>query len=151
MIEALSLSRKINVIRTKHGNFLDYNALFKVVYNDLKGLVTKNHIFTCDDDNDNELWMSIRESNLEDCNEMKHMATKQGQRSRANLEVNINWLLEPIIPLGINPYKLVELYATYCPVVPEDYWEDRLYLKPANRVFKSLRRRRSSKKTIEKR
>ena len=26
---------------------LDYGALFTVVDNDLKGLVTKNHIFTC--------------------------------------------------------------------------------------------------------
>ena len=76
LIDALSVSQKISIIRTKHDDFLDYDALFKVVYNDLKGLVTKNHIFTCSDDNDDELWMSIRESNLEDCNETKYLATK---------------------------------------------------------------------------
>jgi hypothetical protein len=38
----LSMSWKITVIQTKHGNFLDYDALFKVVYNDLKGLVSKH-------------------------------------------------------------------------------------------------------------
>ncbi len=48
LIEALRVSHKITVIRTEHGDFLDYNALFKVAYNDLKGLVTKNHIFACD-------------------------------------------------------------------------------------------------------
>ncbi len=63
----------------------------------------------------------------------------------------MNWLLKPITALEINPYKLVELYAKYCPVVPEDNWEGKLYVKPANKVLKSLRRRRSSKKTTEQR
>ncbi len=71
LIDALSVSLKISIIWTNYGDFFDYDALFKVVYNDLKGLVTKNHIFTRKDDNNNELWMSIRESNLEDCNETK--------------------------------------------------------------------------------
>ncbi len=92
LIDALSVSWKISIIWTKHDNFLDYNVLFKVVYNDLKGLVTKNHIFTCSHDNDDDLWMSIRESNLEDCNETKYLATKQCQRSRTNLEAHMNWL-----------------------------------------------------------
>jgi len=65
LLGVLSLSRKITIIRTEHGDFLDYDALFKVAYNDLKGLVTKNHIFTCDVvDNEDELWMIIRESDL---------------------------------------------------------------------------------------
>ena len=117
LIESLSVSRKITPIRTKHGDFLDYDALLKVVYNDLKGLVTKNHIFTCGDVNDNE-WMSIREINLEDCDETKHLATKQGRRSAADLEAHINRLLKPITPPGINPYKLFGLYAKYQPLVP---------------------------------
>ena len=40
LIEALRVSQKITVIRMEHGDFLDYDALFKVAYNDLKGLVT---------------------------------------------------------------------------------------------------------------
>jgi len=77
LIEALRVSQKITVTRTEHGDFLDYDALFKVAYNDLKGLVTKNHIFTCDVvDNEDELWMSIRESDLEDCGLTKHIAMK---------------------------------------------------------------------------
>ncbi len=51
----------------------------------------------------------------------------------------MNQLLKPITPLGINPYKLVELYAKYCPVVPEEYWEDELYLKPDNEVLKNFK------------
>ncbi len=28
------------------------------------------------------------------------------------------------------------MYTKKCPVVPEDYWEDELYIKPANEVLK---------------
>jgi hypothetical protein len=55
-------------------------------------------------------------------------------------------LLKPIIILGINPDKLVELYAKYCPVVSEDYWEDELYIKSANKVL----RRFKEEKVIQK-
>jgi hypothetical protein len=79
--------------------------------------------------------MSIRESDLEDCAVTKHIATKQGRRSRADLEAHMNQLLMPIIPPGINSYKVVELYTKYHPVVPEDYWEDKLYLKPPDEVL----------------
>jgi hypothetical protein len=98
---------------------------------DLKGLMNKNHILTCDVvDYEDELWMSIRESDLEDCAVTKHIATKQGRRSRADLEAHMNQLLMPIIPPEINSYKVVKLYTKYRPVVPEDYcyWEDELYL-----------------------
>ena len=129
LIEVLRVSQKNTVIRMEHGDFLDYDALFKVAYNDLKGLMTKNHIFTCDvDDNDVELWMSIRETNLEDCALTKHIAMKRGRRSAADLEAHMNQLLKPITLLGINPYKLVELYAKYRPVIPEEYWEDEFTL-----------------------
>jgi hypothetical protein len=47
----------------------------------------------------------------------------------------MNQLLKPFTPPGINSYKLVELYAKYCPVIPEEYWEDELYLKPDNEVL----------------
>jgi len=43
----------------------------------------------------------------------------------------MNHLLKPITPPGINPYKLVELYAKY--------WEDELYLKPDNEVLKNFK------------
>ena len=36
-------------------------------------------------------------------------------------------------------YKVVELYTKCRPVVPEDYWEDKLYLKPPDKVPKDNR------------
>jgi hypothetical protein len=51
----------------------------------------------------------------------------------------MNRLLKPIIVPGINPYKLVELYKKIRLVVPEDYWEDEFYVKPANKVLKKCK------------
>ena len=139
LLEALSVSWKITIIQTKHGDFLDYDKLFKVAYDDLKGVVTKNHIFTCGIvDTDNQLWMSIRESDLDDGDVTKHIATKRGKRSAADPKAHMNQLLKPITPPGINSDKLVELYAKYHPVVPEDYWEDELYVKPADKVLQKV-------------
>ncbi len=102
--------------------------------------MTKNHIFTCDVlDNEDELWLSIRESDLDDCGLTKHIAMKRGRRSAVDLEAHMNQLLKPITPPGIKPYKLVELYAKYHSVVPEEYWDDELYLKPDNKVLKKFK------------
>ena len=51
----------------------------------------------------------------------------------------MNQLLKPITPPGINPYKLVELHATYHLVIPEEYWDDELYLKPEIKVLKKFK------------
>ncbi len=58
----------------------------------------------------------------------------------------MNWLLKQVIAPGINPYKLVILYAKYGPVVPEDYWKDKLYVKPANKVLKKFKEEKVIKK-----
>ena len=51
----------------------------------------------------------------------------------------MNQLLMPIIPPGINSYRVVELYTKYRPVVLEDYWEDKLHLKPSGKVLKKFK------------
>ncbi len=63
------------------------------------------------------------------------------QKIRVLLQV-----LKPIIAPGINTYKFVESYAKYRPVVPEDYWEDQLYVKPADEILKKFK----EKKVIQK-
>ena len=39
-------------------------------------------------------------------------------------------LLKPIQSLGLNPYKKVELWKNYRPVVPIEYHDDEMYEKP---------------------
>jgi hypothetical protein len=43
-------------------------------------------------------------------------------------------------PPGINPYKRVELFFKYRPVVPPEYHQDEFYIKPSNDVLKMVKR-----------
>jgi hypothetical protein len=48
-------------------------------------------------------------------------------------------LLQPIKPPGINPYKWVELFFKYRPVVPPEYHQDEFYIKPSDDVLKMVK------------
>ena len=141
LIVALSVSDKISVDRTIASDFLDYNAAFREFYNDLSGLVLNNHIFTCDGDDD-KLAMTIRESNLDEHQIIRHTAVRP-KRGFANdivkLRIESAKLLQMIQPPGINPYKQVELYAKYRPVVPQEYHQDEFYIKPTDDVLKKVK------------
>ena len=72
---------------------------------------------------------------------MTHFATKP-RRSSANLDqLNARGieLLKPITAPGINPYKRVELYIKYRPVVPEEYWDHELYVKPPEEILRKFK------------
>ncbi len=123
---ALTVSAKITVDPTVTSIFLDYNGAFKDLYTNLSGLVKNNLIFTCDGDND-ELIMRIWESNLDEHKIIQHSALRPLRGIRNDIEKLCTWsttLLQPIKPPGINPYKLVELFFKYRPVVPPEYQQD---------------------------
>jgi hypothetical protein len=89
----------------------------------LSGLVKHNHIFTCDGDDD-ELIMTIRKSNLDEHEIIRHTAVRPSRGFINDIKKLCTWsaaLLQPIKPPGINPYKWVELFFKYRPVVPPEY------------------------------
>jgi hypothetical protein len=141
LIVALNVSDKITVDPTVASDFLDYNAAFREFYTNLSGLVLNNHIFTCDGDDD-ELTMTIRESDLAEHQIIQHTAVRP-KRGFANdiekLRIESAKLLTMIEPPGINPYKRVELYAKYRPVVPPEYHQDEFYIKPPDDVMQKVK------------
>jgi hypothetical protein len=42
-------------------------------------------------------------------------------------------------PPGINPYKRVELFLKYRPVIPPEYHQDEFYIKPSDDVLKMVK------------
>jgi len=44
-------------------------------------------------------------------------------------------VLKPIKCLGLNPYKMVEMFKNYCPVVPVEFHSDELYAEPSPEVW----------------
>ncbi len=138
LIVALGVSAKITVVPTVASDFLDYDGAFKALYTNLSGLVKNNHIFTCNGDDD-ELIMKIRESNLDEHEITRHTVVRPSRGIRNDIEklrTRSAALLQPIKPPGINPYKRVELFFKYRPVVPPEYHQDEFYIKPSDDVLK---------------
>ena len=134
LIEVLRDSRKVTVSRTAASDFLDYDALFKVLYKDLAGLVLKYHIFDCTEDGT----MIIRESDLDENGQKFNGAKATTPKDLNTLQARSKELLRVVAAPGINPYKQMELYQKYKSVVPIEYHSNELYVTPLEDVIKKV-------------
>ena len=48
-------------------------------------------------------------------------------------------VLTPIKCDGLNPYKMVEMWKNYRPVIPVEYQSNALYAKPSDKVLKKVK------------
>ena len=48
-------------------------------------------------------------------------------------------VLKPIQCLGLNPYKMVEMFKNYRPVVPVEFHSDELYAEPSPEVWSKVK------------
>jgi hypothetical protein len=48
-------------------------------------------------------------------------------------------VLKPIKCLGLNPYKIVEMFKNYRPVVPVKFHSDELYAEPSPEVWSKVK------------
>ncbi len=44
-------------------------------------------------------------------------------------------MLKPIQCVGLNPYKIVEMYKNYRPNIPIEYHSDLMYVEPSEEVW----------------
>ncbi len=73
--------------------------------------------------------IELRESNLDNHKKRKH---KVNQKFASVLELReySGTALTPLKSQGMNPYKRVELWKKYRPVIPLEYWDNELYAQP---------------------
>ena len=45
----------------------------------------------------------------------------------------------PLPHTGLNPYKMVEMFAKYRPVVPVEFQSDELYAEPSKEVYSKVK------------
>ena len=45
----------------------------------------------------------------------------------------------PLPYTGLNPYKMVEMFAKYRPVVPVEFQSDELYAEPSREVYSKVK------------
>jgi hypothetical protein len=104
----------------------------KHLYKDLKLMVKKNHIFDCTEDGE----MDIRESNLDENGTVVNVQKKSTPKDLNSLKVANDQYLKEVTAPGINPYKQIELFHKYRPVVlPTEFHEDERYAKPSDDVI----------------
>ena len=139
LFDCLDVSECVTVVPTLPEEFLDYDTLFNGIYRDLAGKVKLNHIFS--NSGDGPPVIELRESNLDEHPVSKHVLSKRGKvfNSAAELKDYSATVLLPMKCLGMNPYKMVEMWKNYRPLVPMEYQCDRLYTKPDATVMAKVK------------
>ena len=66
----------------------------------------------------------------------------------AFMKANCEQLLKPIESPGMNPYKQVELWKKWRPIIPNDFWNDEFYQKPSPEVLALVVKEKKSRKVF---
>jgi hypothetical protein len=101
--------------------------------------VTYDHIFSCADDGTQ---ITVRQSNLDKHQEYVLNLRKRGTWDGvtwAQLIVHADKVLKPIQCVGLNPYKIVEMYKNYRPNIPNEYHSDLMYAEPSEEVWSKVK------------
>jgi hypothetical protein len=129
-------------------DFCDYDQLMTDLYRTLTGRV--NHIFSCLDD---DLQMMLRQSNLVEHREFVFNLCKKGTWDgmlRTEIANTLNSVLVLIHYAVLNPYKVVEMFQKYRPVVPEEFHLDDLYAEPSTEVSSKVKTEKIDQVLIKK-
>jgi hypothetical protein len=139
LVRTLDKLTLISIHPTMAEDFLDYNKLLDSLYQPLTGNIKTNHIFSC---TDNSAQITIQQSNLEKHQEYVLNLQKRGTWdgvTRAQLILHAYMVLKPIQCVGLNPYKIVEMYMNYRPNVPVEYHSDVMYAEPSEEVWSKVK------------
>jgi len=154
MINVLNKSNSVTVHPSAESDFLTYDIFFGLFYSAYTKKVKQNHIFTADSNNKvgNQIQVDLRQSDLPEHQVVKHNAIKRGfhgrkqyatlpaamANRRAIMTAAKDEYLQPIIATGINPYKQVEMYTKYRPIVPHIHHCDDLYARPDPAIIQTV-------------
>ncbi len=135
----LGQSASVTIHRTVANDFLDYDSLLDGIYRKLVSNIKQNHIFSCVDGDGFE--MRFRESNLVEHREFIVKLRKRHWEytGRTELIEYAERVLKPIPCVGLNPYKIVEMWKNYRPNVPIEYHGDVLYEEPSPEVWSKVK------------
>jgi hypothetical protein len=137
LVTKLNTSTSVTVHQPTSVDFLDYDKLFDGIYRKLTGQIKKNHIFYCEFDD----VMKLRQSNLSEHAEYCVCLRKKNWKDvgREEMLAYAEKMLRPIKCDGLNPYKMVEMWKNYRPVIPVEYQSDVLYVKPSPEVLAKVK------------
>jgi hypothetical protein len=120
-------------------DFLNYSKLLDSLYWLLLGNKKTNHIFSR---TDNSTQITIRQSNLGEHQEYVLNLQKRGTWdgvTRAQLIEHADKVLKPIQCVGLNPYKIVEMYKNCRPNISIEYHSDLMYVELSEEVWSKVK------------
>jgi len=138
LARALDQSATVTVHRTIANDFFDYDKLLDGMYRKLAGHIKQNHIFSCKDEGSE---MMIRKSNLVEHQEYILRIQKKNWATVGRTEMieYAEKVLKPIKCVGLNQYKMVEMFKNYRLVVPVEFHSDELYAEPSPEVWSKVK------------
>ena len=140
LVEALDRSPMVTIHCAVPDDFIDYDKLMCNIFRKLSGKVKTNHIFSCNNVGDQ---MTLRKSDLAEHTKVSFNLRKKGiweDMTQDKLVETTNSVLAVAIPnLGLNPYKMVEMYKNYRPNVPDEFHSDELYAEPSKEVLSKVK------------
>ena len=141
LFDQLNASDSVTVVPSLPEDFLDYDKLFGDIYRDISGKIKVNHIFSCSGSDPLKVVIQLRQSNLDEHTITSHVASKKKKMfsSVAELKALSCSVLLPIKCLGLNPYKMVEMWKNYRPMIPIEFQDDAMYQKPDSTVMAKVK------------
>jgi hypothetical protein len=139
LVRTLDKSSSLPIHSIVAKDFLNYSKLLDSLYRPLSGNINTNHIFSC---TDNGTQITIRQSNLDKHQEYVLNLWKRGTWdgvTRAQLIEHADKVLKPIQYVGLNWYKIVEMYKNYRPKVPIEYHFDLMYAEPSEEAWSKVK------------
>ena len=120
LARVLDQSATVTVHQTVANDLFDYDKLLDGIYRKLAGHIKQNHIFSCEDDGSE---MMIRKSNLVEHQEYILCIWKKNWAKVGWTEMieYAEKVLRPIMCVGLNPYKMVEMFKNYHPVFQSSF------------------------------
>ncbi len=138
-MRTLDKSSSLTIHPTLAEDFLDYSKLLDGLYRSLTGNIKTSHILSSTDDG---MQITIWQSNLKDHQEyvlnLRNRGTRDGV-TWAQLIEHADKVLKPIQCVGLNPYKIVEMYKNYRPNVPVEYHSDVINTEPSEEVWSKVK------------
>jgi hypothetical protein len=120
-------------------DFLNHSKLLDSLYWPLTGNIKTNYIFSCTDDGTQiPIWQSNLKEHQEYVLNLQKRGTWDGV-TRAWLIEHADKVLKPIQCVGLNPYKIVEMYKNYRPNVPVEHHSDVMYVEPSEEVWSKVK------------
>ena len=135
LVQTLNKLTSVTIHPAVSDDLLSYTKLRNGLFWMLAGNIKKNHFSSCNDDGSQ---LNLQQSDLVEHEEFMLYLQKKSTWNGVSWDEIAQYLesqLMPISYVGLNPYKIVEIWKNYRPNILVEYHLDELYSEPSQEVW----------------